>query len=186
MNSRVDIRQAKMAECEKIVALQHASLRDLGRTCYDDAVIEGFIEHVGTMDPVLISDGTYFSAYLGSVLVGCGGWTLRTPSYSAHLTNRGIAAVSRVPIIRAVYVHPMWARRGIAATIMAAIEQEIMSAGFDHATLTATLSGIPFYRRYGWRGHDAAVLKLPGDLTFMALHMDKCLGAQHMVLAEAA
>jgi GNAT superfamily N-acetyltransferase len=76
---------------------------------------------------------------------------------------------------RSVYVHPDFARRGIAREIMTAIEAEITAAGFAAASLTATLSGIPLYRRLGYRGGEPVSLALGNSLTFVGLGMSKIL-----------
>lgn len=169
----IDIMRAVPADRDALLALQHTSLRVLGRACYDDEAIEAFIAQIGTMEPDLIEAGTYFAARIGSRLVGCGGWTSGPPSYAGHMPGGGESAP---PVtIRSIYVHPDWARRGIARAVMAAVEADIAAAGFDRASLTATLTGVPFYRRLGYRGSEPLVLRFDGGIQFIGINMDKRL-----------
>lgn len=179
MTMIVDIRHAERADRIALRALQAASFRALGPACYDDDVIETFITHVGTMDDTLIDDGNYFVACVDGALVGCGGWSSRTPSYAAHMPGDA-AHPPRRATVRSVYVHPAITRQGIARCIMGRIETDIRAAGYDHAWLGSTLVGVPFYRRLGYRGGEPAVLRMPGDLLFVELTMHKRLDAAAM------
>jgi GNAT superfamily N-acetyltransferase len=181
----IEIRRAVAAERDVLVALQHASLRVLGRACYEDSAIEAFITEVGTMDPSLLDAGTYFAARIGSQLIGCGGWTSRSPSYADHLPG-GRETAPRATI-RSIYVDPHWVRRGVASVVMAAIERDIAAAGFRKATLTATVNGVPFYRRLGYRSGEPVVLRLSGGVTFVCINMEKPLAhASGAALQSAA
>ena len=65
----------------------------------------------------------------------------------------------------------LWARRGIARRMMAAVEADIVAAGYDTAALTATLTGIPFYRQLGgYHGQEPAIIRLPGRRYCRTLH----------------
>ena len=78
---------------------------------------------------------------------------MRTPNYAPHLVDqRGIHRPLQAATIRSIFVHPAWARRGVMRRLMAEIEGDVLSAGIRTAALTATLTGIPFYRRLGYRG----------------------------------
>jgi hypothetical protein len=82
MTGPAEIRLALRTDADAPRALQRLSLCTLGSACYDDDVIANFISHIGTMDERLIEDGTFFAAFVGGALVGCGGWTSRAPSYA--------------------------------------------------------------------------------------------------------
>ena len=177
MNTTLTIRRSQPSEYGELRAVQEASMRELGRTCYDESVIEAFLAHVGTLDATLIEDGTFFSARIGRVLVATGGWTYRTPSY-ARLVVGGSEHGSRPGVtIRSIFVHPAWARRGIARRMMSWVEDDIRAAGHESVGLTTTLISIPFYRSLGYRGEDPSILRLPGDKVFVGLNMEKRLEA---------
>jgi GNAT superfamily N-acetyltransferase len=52
--------------------------------------------------------------------------------------------------IRAFFVHPTWARRGIGGVILEACETAARDAGFTRLEMGATLSGVAFYRAKGY------------------------------------
>src|SRR5580700_9771042 len=52
--------------------------------------------------------------------------------------------------IRAFFVHPHWARRGIGGLILKACEDAAREAGFTRLEMGATLSGVAFYKAKGY------------------------------------
>jgi GNAT superfamily N-acetyltransferase len=175
MSCELEIRIAERKDRDALRTMQATSFRQLGGSFYDDDVIEAFIGHVGTMDDALLDDGTYFAAFIGGDLVGCGGWSRRSPNYAALMRGDAVAMDPKVATVRSVYVHPGWARRGIGNRIMRHIEAAMLAAGRDRAQLTATLSGIPLYRRLAYRAAEPVALAMPADLRFVGLNMRKRL-----------
>lgn len=175
MIEELQIRFASRRDRGALLAMQAESLRTLGAAYYEDDVIEAFIENPGTMDVSLLDERNYFVALIGDEMVGCGGWTRRTPGYAARMAAAENSADSEAATVRSVYVHPRWARRGIARSLMKAIECDIRAAGFEQTALVATLSGIPLYRRLGYRCDQPVSLSLPGARTFVGLAMRKAL-----------
>jgi GNAT superfamily N-acetyltransferase len=168
--------------------MQALSFRALGATFYDSEAIEAFLAHVGTMDDVMFDDGTYFVAtsLRDGRIVGSGGWSWRAPTYTARMTDRGNPATAMTAAVRSIYVHPAFARRGIARAMMETIEAEIAVAGYTSASLTTPLSGIPLYRNLGYRSGHAVTLSLPNDLAFVCLGMDKAITWEMSDYSQAA
>lgn len=185
MTDRFAIRRAVRADTNPILALQHAAMRELALAYYDPEQIEAFIGEVGTMDPRLIDDGTYFAVNAGGTLVGCGGWSARAPNYDAHAAGDNVTPLPGAANVRSIFVHPAWARQGIARLVMAHIETEIARASHAVAALTATLSGVPLYRRLGYRSGAPLVLRLPGELLFVGLKMTKPIEGARGALSAA-
>ncbi|HEX3470912.1 MAG TPA: GNAT family N-acetyltransferase, partial [Silvibacterium sp.] len=52
--------------------------------------------------------------------------------------------------IRAFYVHPDWARRGIGTKILELCENAARAEGFTRFEMGATLTGVPLYSRHGY------------------------------------
>jgi GNAT superfamily N-acetyltransferase len=178
----VALRAATAADLDAIHALHARALRGLGKAFYDAAVIEAFIAEVGTFDPVLIEDGTYFVVERDGALVGSGGWSARMPAYAAHAPNGQATARGR-PKIRSVFVDPDATRSGVGRALMQRIERAIVDAGHGTSALTATLMGVPFYRALGYRGDEPVVLAMPGGRRFLALAMEKRLGSPSRLAA---
>lgn len=175
MNTLTHIRRATPADRQALRAMQELSMRRLGIEHYDEDVIEAFIAQVGTMDDSLLPEGTYFAALAGNLLVGCGGWSRKTPNDSADATGVGSHPDGQIATLQSIYVHPAWARRGIARQIMSRVESDMLAAGFDRAGMTATLTDVPFYRRLGYRSGKPITLDLKHDRYFVGLVMQKRL-----------
>jgi len=106
------------------------------------------------VDRQLISDGTYFVVESGMEIVGCGGWSRRRSLYGGDHgraePDPELDPVQDAARIRAFFVHPNWARRGIGSSIMAACENAIAGAGFRKVAIVATLAGEPLYVAFGY------------------------------------
>lgn len=179
IDANLSIRRARPGDRDTLLELHAESLRQLGRYHYGPEVIEAFLT-AGTLDSLLIDDRTYFVLEADGAMLASGGWSVRKPSY-ARMTAVG-ADASVVPKIRAVYVHPRLARRGLGRHLMTFIEAEVVRAGFTRVTLTATLTGLPLCRAIGYRGDAPVVLSLPGGHPFVGIAMEKrldCRGMRH-------
>jgi len=156
----IRIRKAVAADVARLRELIEASVRGLQAEDYTPAQIEGALKSVYGVDSQLIADGTYFVAEAvepGTAkpeIVACGGWSKRKTLYGGDqfaaredslLDPRRDAAK-----IRAFFVHPDWARRGIGTRILEACEKAALEAGFTRLEMGATLSGVPFYRAMGY------------------------------------
>ena len=53
--------------------------------------------------------------------------------------------------IYGLYVHPAAQGKGIGAELLTRGEARLRSSGVRRSPLRATLCGVPFYRRHGWR-----------------------------------
>ena len=143
-----------MDEREAITQLIAESARLLSRQHYSDTQIEAAIETIFGVDTDLIEDGTYFVAESEGQLVGCGGWSKRKTlfggdQYSSR--DRGYIDPESEPArIRAFFIHPDHARKGIARAILSRCENEARAQGFRALELLATLPGIEFYKSCGF------------------------------------
>jgi GNAT superfamily N-acetyltransferase len=143
-----------MDEREAIGQLIAESARGLSREHYDDAQIEAAIADVFGVDTGLIEDGTYFVAESEGKLVGCGGWSKRKTMFGgdqyATRDTRYVDPQSEPARIRAFFIHPDHARKGIARAILSRCEEEARGQGFRALELMATLPGIEFYKSCGF------------------------------------
>lgn len=165
------IRTAVSADRSAILELQRLSLRTLGRDFYSDTEIESYLRHAPTLEDYLLADGTYFVAHVGGRLAGCGGWSLRVPAYSS-VTSDATDVDFPLPRVRAMFVHPEFARCGIGRHLMADIERAILESGHDEIRIDATLGGVPLYERCGYKrfGQMLAVLPDGSRMRFVCLH----------------
>lgn len=148
------IRKATMEERDPMRQLIADSARHLSRAHYNDQQIETAIETVFGVDTDLIEDGTYFVVEIDGNLVGCGGWSKRKTLYGGdQFTSRDASYLdpeSEPAKIRAFFIHPDHARKGIARALLNHCETEARVEGFHALELMATLPGIEFYKSCGF------------------------------------
>jgi GNAT superfamily N-acetyltransferase len=160
----VSIRKAIPADVPILRELIDASVRGLQAGDYTPTQIESALVTVFGVDSQLIEDGTYLvaevrddaDARIQPVITGCGGWSKRKTLYgSDHWTGREDELLDpRVDAakIRAFFIHPDWARRGIGTIILQACEDAAAAAGFTRCEMGATLTGV---KLFGARGYVA-------------------------------
>ncbi|HEY1986832.1 MAG TPA: GNAT family N-acetyltransferase [Terracidiphilus sp.] len=148
------LRLATESDIPALHALIEASVRGLQSGDYTAAQIEGALGTVLGLDSQLILDGTYFIAEAGSVLAGCGGWSKRKTLFGA---DRGpgrapdlLDPVTDAAKVRAIFVHPDFARRGLGSLILRTVEEAAREAGFRRYEMGSTLTGVPLYRLKGY------------------------------------
>jgi GNAT superfamily N-acetyltransferase len=147
----------RLAQIEDLPALKSLMTRSIER------LQDGFLtpeqvqasHQVMGLDSQLVKDQTYFMIECGGRVVGCGGW-----SWRATLFGGDDSIVAREPLpldpatqaakIRAMYVDPDFARRGIGSLVMKLCESAARDAGFTKAEMMATLAGVPLYRICGY------------------------------------
>src|SRR5215217_2907485 len=112
------IRKATMDERDTIQQLIAESARKLSREHYTDTQIEAAIATVFGVDTTLIEDGTYFIVESDGQLAGCGGWSKRKTLFGGdQYSSRDpgyLDPESDPAKIRAFFIHPEHARKGIA------------------------------------------------------------------------
>jgi len=171
------IRKAVLADRAAIAQLIKDSARSLSRADYSDAQIEGAIATVFGVDTNLIVDGTYFVAESAGTLIGCGGWSKRKTLFGGdHWATRdasGLDPKTEPAKIRAFFIHPDHARKGVARAILTACENEAKAAGFQSLELMSTLPGIKLYRACGYKGEDRIELEVDDGVTIGLVPMRK-------------
>ena len=148
------IRIASMADRAELEELIQQSARGLSREEYTDGQIEAAIATVFGVDSDLIADGTYFVVEADGRLAGCGGWSKRKTLFGGDRygdrESGWLDPATERAKIRAFFIHPDFARRGIARTLLARCEAEARAAKFTGLELMSTLPGLKLYRAYGF------------------------------------
>ncbi len=126
---------------------------------YTPAQIEGALGTVLGLDTQLIRDKTYFVATAidqegKARSVGCGGWSKRKTLFGAdHGPGREpdlLDPATDAAKVRAIFVHPDFARQGLGSLILAAVEDAARAAGFRRFEMGSTLTGVQLYRLKGY------------------------------------
>jgi len=139
--------------------------------------MEAALGPVFGVDRQLVRDGTYYVVERNGQIVGCGGWSKRKSLYGGDSGRSGEDAEldpHRDPArVRAFFVHPAWARRGIGRSIMVACERAIIEAGFRSVDIVATLAGEPLYSTFGYAVVERYEIPMTGGLGLPAVRMTK-------------
>jgi GNAT superfamily N-acetyltransferase len=111
------------------------------------------------------------------VIAGCGGWSKRKTLYGAdHCAGREDTLLDPqedAAKIRAFFIHPAWARRGIGSLILEACETAARSAGFTRLEMGATLTGVPFYSTRGYVALERIEVPLENGASMPIVRMGK-------------
>lgn len=147
------IRKAIIGDREKIQELIGKSARRLSPE-YSQEQVEAALKKIFGVDTSLIEDGTYFVAESDRELIGCGGWSRRRTLFGGdQFSNRDSSKLdpkSEPAKIRAFFIHPDFARQGIARAILGRCENEARDYGFRSLELMSTLPGIKLYEACGF------------------------------------
>ena len=194
---KIRIRKAVAADIPALRELIDRSVRKLQAEDYTVAQMEGALETVFGVDSKLIEDGTYFvaEARMGDeqseaektaeeksfglewILAGCGGWSKRKTLYGSDgWTGREDELLDPkrdAAKIRAFFVHPAWARRGIGSKILEACEIAASAAGFTSYEMGATLTGAKLFGRKGYVTVENIEVPLKSGLSLPVIRMAK-------------
>jgi len=158
----------------KMIAL---SVRGLSTAYYTAAQIESGIKYIFGVDTQLIVDGTYYIAEIDGVLAGCGGWSKRETLYGGdqHKNTEDplLDPNHDAARIRAFFVHPDHARKGVGRHIMNVCEAAAKANGFKSFELGATLPGVPLYTAMGYQTVTRAEAKTPDGEVLAVIKMTK-------------
>lgn len=165
-------------------ALIEASVRGLQAGDYTPAQIEGALGTILGLDTQLIRDQTYFVAEAqpteGSPeprIAGCGGWSNRKTLFgSDHAFVREpelLDPATDAAKVRAIFVHPAYARRGLGSLILAHVEAAAQAAGFRRFEMGSTLTGLPLYRLKGYEEVERITVPLSNGEVVPVIRMIK-------------
>ena len=150
----IEHRLASLSDISSLEELIPLSARKLQAGYYSRDQIESAIGTVFGVDRQLIKDGTYFVAVENMVIVGAGGWSKRKTLYGGDHGRKAEDPLrdpaTEPAMIRAFFVHPDHARRGIGRRLLELSEQGAALAGFTRLEIIATLSGEPLYTSLGY------------------------------------
>jgi GNAT superfamily N-acetyltransferase len=180
----IRVRPALLADVPVLSALIDASVRRLQAEDYSPAQREGALATVFGVDTQLIADGTYLvvehcpaDSQLPPAIVACGGWSKRKTLYGAdQWTDRQDDLLDPQrdgAKIRAFFIHPDWARRGIGTLLLKACEDAAKSAGFRRFEMGATLTGAKLFRARGYLPVKNMAVPLNNGESLPIVHMEK-------------
>ena len=175
------LRKATLDDVPVLEEVIAASARGLSRGDYTAAQVEAALEGAFGVDSELIRDGTYFVAEAAGAIVACGGWSRRQTRFGSDRQPGRVSAVldpaRDAARIRAFFVRPEWARRGLGRLLLERCEAEARAHGFRALELVATLPGLPLYQACGYVAAEPIDHPLADGLTIRFVPMRKELGS---------
>ena len=173
-------RLATPDDTSQLNALIARSARELSRGYYSDVEIESAIRYVFGVDTRLVADQTYFVVVEGAQLLGCGGWSQRRALYGGDQRPMGAVEEFLDPArdaarIRAFFVAPDAARRGVGRLLLHACTRAARAAGYRQLELMGTLPGVPFYRAQGFVDVEPVIDVLPDGVALRFVRMRRNL-----------
>ncbi len=171
------IRLATFQDIPELKKLLDHSVRGLSKEFYTSSQIDSALKYIFGIDTQLINDGTYYIVEIDGIIAGCGGWSMRKTLYGGdqHKESQDtlLDPIMESARIRAFFVHPDYARRGIGRKIMDLCEGEAKKHGFSRLELGATLPGVPLYKAMGFLEIDNIVEPLLDGEKLELVRMNK-------------
>jgi GNAT superfamily N-acetyltransferase len=159
-------RQATPEDIPALAALIALSARGLSVGEYAPAQVEAALKGAFGVDTGLIADGTYWMAEDAGAPIACGGWSKRKALFGADsyhgASSEQLDPETEPARIRAFFVHPDWARRGLGRALLEICEAEARAAGFKALELMATRPGLKLYQAFGYVAREPRIYDLGG------------------------
>jgi len=176
------LRTAEIADVPALQELIARSARELSAGYYTAEQAEAAIVHVFGVDSQLLADRTYFLIEENGETVACGGWSRRRTLFGGDQAKSGpdplLDPVTEPARIRAFFVDPGRARRGLGRRLLQACMEAAEAAGFGALELVSTLPGEPLYLACGFTELERFALDLPGGVRVPVVRMRRSLNAR--------
>jgi GNAT superfamily N-acetyltransferase len=168
-----------MADVPGLQKLIAQSGRELSAGFYTPAQADAITRHVFGVDTQLIADQTYFVIDQDGEMAACGGWSKRRTLFGGDQAKAGpdplLDPAHEAARIRAFFVAPNRARRGLGTQLMKRCVAEASAAGFGTLELVSTLPGEPLYLASGFEIVERFELALPGSVQVPVSRMRRVL-----------
>ncbi len=174
-----DLRPATADDVPALRALIARSGVELGVGYYTPEQAQAITRHVFGVDSQLIADRTYHVIEDNGEIVACGGWSRRRTLFGGDQAKAGPDPLLDPAVdparIRAFFVEPAMARRGLGRMLMDRCLREAKAAGFRSLELVSTLPGEPLYAASGFAVTERFELSLPGPIQVPVARMRRSI-----------
>ena len=173
------LRKATAGDIPALNELIARSARGLSIEEYRPEQIEGALRGAFGLDTQLLADETYFLVEDHGRIVGCGGWSFRSTLFGGDARPGRDASIldpkAQAAKIRAFFVDPDHARRGIGSLLLDHCERQARSHGYTRIELMATLPGVKLYAARGYAGGEMVRFDVGGGEKIEFIPMQKPL-----------
>ena len=180
---RLTIRAAAMADVPVVHELAEHSVTGLLDRDYTPSQLAAAVRaQFYRVEPELISDGTYYVLAVDRQIVACSGWSDRGTFYPPGTSRSDDQRIDAgVATMRATYVDPRWARRGLATLLARVTETAATMAGFGQFEALCSPLSEAMRLRLGYHVVERMSVPLLGDVTVPAALMRKVVDAPRPV-----
>ena len=168
----------RLARPDDVPALERLidrSVRGLSVGHYDTVQVESALRHLFGVDTQLLLDRTYYVVDAPGGLAAAGGWSRRRTLFGGDQAKDAVDPELDPAVeparIRAFYVDPAWARRGLGRQLLACCAQAAADAGFATLELVATLPGVPLYASLGFVAVEPVEVTFPDGVRIRCVRM---------------
>jgi N-acetylglutamate synthase-like GNAT family acetyltransferase len=175
----IHIRTATLDDVPALQQLIPLSARELSKNYYTRQQIDSANKFIFGVDTQLIADQTYYVAQAAEQIVGCGGWSKRKTLFGGDqmkdMADPMLDPKTDAGRIRAFFVHPDWARKGIGRRLIRTCEDAARAEGFSLMELASTLPGEPLYSAMGYQVSQRVEHPMPDGTSLPLAYMHKLL-----------
>jgi GNAT superfamily N-acetyltransferase len=175
----LSIRSARREDLPALARLIERSVRALSVGYYSSAQTESALRYMFGVDTRLVDHGSYYVVEGDQSIVAAGGWsrwgTLFGGDHFKDMHEHRLDPASEPARIRAFFVDPDWARRGLARMLYETCSAAARASGFQSLELMATLPGEPLYRALGFDEAERVELTLPDGIRMTLVRMRRSL-----------
>lgn len=176
------MRTLRAATTDDIPALEELIRRSalaLSILYYSYEQTEALTRLVFGVDSQLIIDKTYLLIESNNELVACGGWSKRRTLFGGDKLKSSIDPLldpaTEPARIRAFFVRPDMARRGLASQLMAECMKQAKAVSFSAFELASTLQGEPLYLARGFEVVERFEISLANDIRVPLTRMRRAI-----------
>jgi GNAT superfamily N-acetyltransferase len=173
--ARLTIRAAAMADVPVVHELAERAVTALLRRHYTPSQLAAAARaNFYRVETELISDGTYCVLEIDGRIAACSGWSDHGTFYPPETCRSDRHQVDAdTATMRATYVDPRWARRGLATLLARATETAAAIAGFQRFEALCSPLSEAMRLRLGYRLVERITVPLLDDITVTAALMRK-------------
>lgn len=173
------LRPALAADVPALMALIERSARALSVGFYTQQQTESVTREVFGVDSQLLADGSYYAIEQGGAIVACGGWGRRSTGFGGDQAKKAperlLDPATEAAKIRAFFVDPAMARRGLGSMLMTHCAAQAAAAGFSTLELISTMPGVPLYLALGFVEAERFDLVLGGGVRVPVARMRRAV-----------
>jgi L-amino acid N-acyltransferase YncA len=173
------LRAATPRDVPTLRELIRESVSRLSAPLYSPQQIESSLRYLFGPDSQLIADGTYYVVEIDGEIAAAGGWSRRLTLHGGDQAKHGDDPLIDPNVeparIRAFFVHPRWARRGLGGLLFHVCSSAARAAGFSEVELTATLPGEQLYTTLGFSVVERGAVTMPDGVELPTARMRRPL-----------